>query len=257
MTLEVAHVSAGYNSEVSVLQDVNLVAESGAITAIVGPNGSGKSTLLRTIFGATVLHSGRVLLDGEDLTSESGVRLARRGIVYMPQSADVFAGLRVQDNLAIYAWQRRRNRSAVKARKEEVFRHFPAVHTGREYLAGSLSGGTQRQVEFGRRFMMEPAAILLDEPSAGVSPVVSDVLYEEIEKLRDLGKPVVLVDQNVDAAVKCSDIIYDMELGKVANCYRGGEVEAEEIVKAWLNAGTQGASVSGSELADNETRGGR
>jgi branched-chain amino acid transport system ATP-binding protein len=227
-------VVAGYYPEQVVLDGVTLVARAGALTAVLGPNGSGKSTALRVLYGLVQPRHGRVLLQGRDITSVPVHRRVTLGLGLLPQGRSVFPGLTVHENLELGAWSLPppRRREAVA----RVYARYPMVEAWRNRLAGSLSGGQQRTVEIARMMVTDPSVLLLDEPSAGLAPAVADQVYEEIARLRQEGRTVLLVDQNVRAAVALADYVYTLEFGR--NQLEGPRAEFDgrlgTVVRAWL-----------------------
>ena len=227
-------VVAGYYSGQRVLQGVSLTAAPGRVTVVLGPNGSGKSTALRVLYGLVAPVRGRVLLDGVDITRVPVHERVRLGMALLPQGRSVFPALTVHENLELGTWALEPKARAVAL--ERVYQRYPMLQQWRDRPAGSLSGGQQRTVEVARMMVTDPRVVLLDEPSAGLSPVVADWVYEEIGRLRQEGRTVLLVDQNVRAAVHLADYVYTLEFGrKQLEGARGSfESRLAEVVRGWL-----------------------
>lgn len=228
------HVVAGYYPEQVVLDDVTLVARAGSLTAVLGPNGSGKSTALRVLYGLVHPRRGRVVMQDRDITTVPVHQRVTLGLGLLPQGRSVFPGLTVHENLELGAWSLppSRRREAVA----RVYARYPMLEAWRTRLAGSLSGGQQRTVEIARMMVTDPSVLLLDEPSAGLAPVVADQVYAEVARLREEGRTIVLVDQNVRAAVALADYVYTLEFGR--NQLEGPRAEFDgklgTVVRSWL-----------------------
>lgn len=236
MTIRAEDLTVAYYADIFVLQGVSMEARPGLITCIIGPNGAGKSTLLKTLFGYLIPQQGRVLLDGEDVTRLEAHQRMRRGVGYVDQLHSVFPEMSVDENLELGAWTFRRNTRRVEEAKQRVYAHYPHLAQRKEVRAGALSGGEQRMLEIARILMPDPQIVLLDEPSAGLAPKIAEEVYDEVLRLKELGKTVVLVDQNLNQAVPHSDYLYVMELGKVSAhgpADRLGD-DLRRLVSAWL-----------------------
>ncbi|MEX1134274.1 MAG: ABC transporter ATP-binding protein [Acidimicrobiia bacterium] len=226
-----------YYADIHVLLDVSVEALEGKITCVIGPNGAGKSTLLKTLFGYLTPRSGTVWLDGNDITSLAAQDRMRLGIGYVDQLHTVFPEMSVDENLELGAWIFRRDQERVTEAKERIYEQYPILAERRQAHAGLLSGGEQRMLEIGRVLMPDPSLILMDEPSAGLSPKITEEVYDDVERLKSLGKTVMLVDQNLNSAVPRSDYLYVMELGQVSDhgpTDRLGE-DIRQIVSDWLS----------------------
>jgi len=236
MRLEARSLTVSYYGDIYVLNDVSVHADEGRITTHIGPNGAGKSTLLKTIFGYLKPRRGQVFLNGQDITQRSPYERVAAGLAYIAQEHAVFPSMTVQENLELGAWIFRRDRQAVQEALERIYERYPILRERRDVAAGSLSGGEQRMLEIGRALMPDPQVILVDEPTAGLAPLIAHTIYDEIEKLRDQGKTVLLVDQNVREAVPRSDYIYVLELGRVKSegpAEKMGQ-DLRAIVAAWV-----------------------
>jgi branched-chain amino acid transport system ATP-binding protein len=220
-----------------VLREVSIEARDGLVTCVIGPNGAGKSTLLKTLFGYLTPRSGRVSLDGQDISALEAQDRMRLGIGYVDQLHTVFPEMSVDENLELGAWVFRRDRQRVAQARQRIYEHYPALAERRHVNAGTLSGGQQRMLEIARILMPDPSVILLDEPSAGLSPKIAEEVYRDVRRLRDLGKTILLVDQNLNHAVPSSDYLYVMELGQVSGHGSTGELgdDLRKIVSSWLS----------------------
>ncbi len=208
--LEIDAITAGYGGA-PVISEVSLRAGAGQITAIVGPNGAGKSTLLKALLGMIRASSGSVLLEGTDVTGMATEKLVRRGISYVPQVANVFPSLTVRENLEMGGYCRR---SAVQHRLEELCDLFPDLTGALKRTAGTLSGGQRSMLAMARGLMLDPTLLVLDEPSAGLSPMFQGMLWEQITKIAATGVGVLVVEQNTRRTLKHADWAYVMVLGR-------------------------------------------
>ena len=210
--LAVEGLSAGYGG-VPVIEDVSLTVGRGEITAIIGPNGAGKSTALKAIVGVIRAMSGHVKLGGEDVTNLATERLVGKGIGYVPQMKDVFGPLTVQENLMMGAYLLRN--AEVPDRLREVFEVFPALESMRARLASKLSGGERKMLAFGRALMLRPTALVLDEPTANLSPELSEVLLRtHVRRLASSGVAVLLVEQKARLAMEIADLTHVLVSGR-------------------------------------------
>jgi ABC-type branched-subunit amino acid transport system ATPase component len=208
--LAVDGVSSGYG-EMEILHEVSVRVERGEIVTLIGPNGAGKSTLLKTAFGLLAPRRGRILLDGEDITGRPPAVLVRRGISYVPQVDNVFPSLTVEENLEMGAVIRRDD---VRARLEQVIGLFPNLAARRRQKVGTLSGGERQMVAMGRALMLDPRLLLLDEPSAGLAPVMVDAVFAKIVEINRAGVAIVLVEQNARQALRLSHRAYVLAGGQ-------------------------------------------
>jgi branched-chain amino acid transport system ATP-binding protein len=214
--LAVAGLEAGYDDAL-VVRGADLVVEREQIIAIVGPNGAGKSTLLRAVYGLIRPRGGSVEFDGEDVTGVRPDRLTRRGMNLVPQTENVFPTLTVAENLHVGALVLpREERHAETARILEL---FPLLAERRRQRAGSLSGGQRKLVALARALVARPQLLLLDEPSAGLSPMAIDLIFEKLTEIRSLGIAVVMVEQNARRALGLADVGYVLDTGR--NAYSG------------------------------------
>lgn len=214
--LEATDVVAGYLPGVDILTGVELTLSEGELVGIIGPNGAGKSTLLKSLFGLVPVRSGAVRLRDEDITGLTAHELVARGVGYVPQRENVFPSLTVEENLRMglyLAPDRWDERSAAVAEL------FPLLAERGSQRAGFLSGGERQMVAMGRALMTEPSVVLLDEPSAGLSPANQEVVFERVRQIADSGVSVVMVEQNARRCLQICDRAYVLDQG--ANAYTG------------------------------------
>ena len=208
------NMTGGYGKGADILHDCTIAVERGQIAVIVGPNGAGKSTAMKAIFGMLDLREGQVTLDGQDIAGLSPQDRVRRGMGFVPQTANVFPTMTVEENLEMGAYIRDDN---FRATMEQVYHLFPAVADKRRQNAGELSGGQRQQVAVGRALMTKPRLLMLDEPTAGVSPIVMDELFDRIIEVARTGISILMVEQNARQALEIADIGYVLVQG--ANRY--------------------------------------
>ena len=213
--LEVRNLVAGYVPEVNILNGCDLELREGELVGIIGPNGAGKSTLLKAMFGLVKVKSGEVTLAGEDITNRRADVLVTQGIGFVPQTNNVFPSLTIQENLEMGVFQRPKS---FKERFDFVGGLFPALIDRKAQRAGSLSGGERQMVAMGRALMMNPHVLLLDEPSAGLSPVMQDEVFVQTRKINKAGVSVVMVEQNARRCLQICDRGYVLDHGR--NAYR-------------------------------------
>jgi ABC-type branched-subunit amino acid transport system ATPase component len=203
-------VTAGYGGS-PIIEDVRLTVLAGKITAIVGPNGAGKSTLLKALSGVLKVSRGEVYVRGRKTTNIPPEKLVRRGLGYVPQVSNVFPDLTVRENLEMGAYTRRRG---VHARIDELCELFPDLARSLRRRAGMLSGGQRSMLAMARALMLEPAVMLLDEPSAGLAPLIQGALWEQIEKIASTGVGVCVVEQNTRRTLRHAHWGYILVLGR-------------------------------------------
>jgi ABC-type branched-subunit amino acid transport system ATPase component len=228
---------AGYLPGVNILNGADLYCEENELVGIIGPNGAGKSTLLKALFGLVTVGSGTVRLKGDDITNERADTLVTKGIGFVPQSNNVFPSLTIQENLEMGVYQRPKS---FKRRFEFVGDIFPALVDRRSQRAGSLSGGERQMVAMGRALMMEPSVLLLDEPSAGLSPVLQDEVFVQTRRINRAGVSVVMVEQNAARCLQICDRAYVLDQGR--NAYTGtGQALAKDpkVIELYLGTLTQ------------------
>ena len=231
--LELDHLESGYG-EVQVLWGISLKIRPGQMTTIVGANGAGKTTTLRTVIGALHAWGGHVRLNGEDVTRLSPHGKAQRGLVLVPEGRQLFGQLSVQENLEMGAYSRRaRKRSQENFAR--VFELFPRLKERRSQKSSTLSGGEQQMLAVARALMEEPAILMIDELSLGLSPVLAQQLFLNLKTLRRQGLTIVLVEQNVHLALALSDYTYVLAQGRVQLEGPSNEViHLDEVRKAYL-----------------------
>ncbi|MEY3317209.1 MAG: hypothetical protein RLZZ503_411 [Actinomycetota bacterium] len=204
---------AGYLPGINILNGCSLTAYQGELIGIIGPNGAGKSTLLKAIFGQVNIRSGRVLLKGEDITGLKANKLVEKGVAFVPQTNNVFPSLTIEENLEMGVFQTPKR---FKERFEFVTELFPDLGKRKNQRAGSLSGGERQMVAMGRALMTDPSVLLLDEPSAGLSPVRQDETFIRVKEVNAAGVTVIMVEQNARRCLQICDRAYVLDQGKDA-----------------------------------------
>ncbi len=231
--LEVQAVTGGYG-EVQILWGADLALEAGQLTALVGANGAGKTTLLRTVMGAMRPWQGSVRFDGKDVTRLPAYAKAELGLILAPEGRQLFTDMSVAENLEMGATPRRA-RPAAAANLERVYGMFPRLKERARQKAGTLSGGEQQMLAVARGLMAQPVLLMVDEMSLGLAPVLSIELFRALRALRNEGLTILLVEQNVQMALKVSDYAYVFSEGKVELHGRAAEVEENpEVRRAYL-----------------------
>ena len=227
------NLTAGYGG-VDIINSCSLEVNKGEIVAILGPNGAGKSTAMKAMLGLIDLSSGQVNINGKDISNLNPQDRVKEGIAFVPQTKNVFTGLTVQENLEMGAHLRTDDFKKVI---EEVFSLFPILKEKRKQLAGELSGGQRQQVALGRALMIKPSVLMLDEPTAGVSPIVMDELFDHILKVKETNVAILMVEQNAKQALNISDRGYVLVTGKNKFSGSGKELLNDpEVRRSFLGA---------------------
>jgi branched-chain amino acid transport system ATP-binding protein len=223
---------AGYLPGVNILNQTDLYCQDGELVGIIGPNGAGKSTLLKALFGLVKIRSGSVTLKGAEITNQRADTLVTKGIGFVPQTNNVFPSLSIQENLEMGVYQRPKS---FKKRFEFVGELFPALLDRRAQRAGSLSGGERQMVAMGRALMMEPSVLLLDEPSAGLSPVMQDEVFVQTRRINRAGVSVVMVEQNARRCLQICDRGYVLDQGRNAYTASGRDlINDPKVIQLYL-----------------------
>ena len=223
---------AGYFPGVNILNEADLYAHEGELVGIIGPNGAGKSTLLKALFGLVHINSGSVTLRDEDITNLRADQLVRRGVGFVPQTNNVFPSLTIEENMQMGAFQ---DPKSFTERFEEVISLFPTLGTRRKQRAGSLSGGERQMVAMGRALMMNPSVLLLDEPSAGLSPALQDEVFVRVREINATGVTVIIVEQNARRCLQIVDRGYVLDQGQNAYTGTGQELANDpKVIELYL-----------------------
>jgi ABC-type branched-subunit amino acid transport system ATPase component len=224
--LAVRDVSAGYG-EADILHGVSIAVEAGEIVTIIGPNGAGKSTLMRAIFGLLNIKRGEVELRGTNVVGEKPSALVRRGMAYVPQSENVFPSLTVEENVAMGGAS---HKHLAADAIEQIFELFPALKARRSTRARGLSGGERQMLAIGRALLAKPTLLMLDEPSAGLSPLMSDMVFDKVAEIGRSGVACLLVEQNARAALSISQRGYVLVAGQNRLDGRGQDLLANQDI---------------------------
>ena len=230
--LEATDLVAGYVPGVDIVRGCNIVLGKSELVAIIGPNGAGKSTVLKSLFGLIPVRSGHVRLRGEDITSKPAHVLVSRGVGYVLQNSNIFPSLSVEENLKMGCYLKP---GTVKKRTEAVIEVFPLLGTRRTQRAGSLSGGERQMVAFGRALMADPSVLLLDEPSAGLSPAFQDEVFIRCRRINAAGVSILMVEQNARRCLQIADRGYVLDQGSNAYTGTGAELLVDpKVVELYL-----------------------
>ncbi|MGK7943876.1 MAG: ABC transporter ATP-binding protein [Microcystaceae cyanobacterium] len=208
--LEVEEVYAGYVQGLNILQGINFRIAPGELVAVIGPNGAGKSTLAKTIFGLLTPNQGKITFKDQNIAGLKSNEIVPLGMCYVPQIKNVFGTLSVEENLEMGAFIAK---GSVKSQKDKIYTMFPKLAQRRRQKAGTLSGGERQMLAMGRALMLDPDLLLLDEPSAALSPILVSSVFEQIKAINSLGKAIVLVEQNAKKALMMADRGYVLENG--------------------------------------------
>jgi branched-chain amino acid transport system ATP-binding protein len=225
-------MTGGYGKGADILHNCTVAVNKGEIAVIVGPNGAGKSTAMKAIFGMLDMHTGSVLIDGEDITNLSPQDRVAKGMAFVPQNQNIFTSLSVEENLEMGAFLRTDDISETMT---QVFDLFPILKEKRKQAAGELSGGQRQQVAVGRALMTQPKVLMLDEPTAGVSPIVMDELFDRIIDVAKTGISILMVEQNARQALEIADKGYVLVQGENRFTDTGAKLLADpEVRKSFL-----------------------
>lgn len=224
--LEFDNVVSGYG-EMEILHGVSIHVDQGEIVSIIGPNGAGKSTLVKTVFGLLTTWEGNITFTDEDITGLSPEQIVRKGMCYVPQVDNTFSSLTVQENLEMGAYIRDDD---YRSRIEEIYELFPDIEDRRSTKVSKLSGGMRQMVALGRALMLDPQMLLLDEPSAGLAPLVVDLIFDRIKAINRQGVTLLIIEQNARKALENSDRGYVLVDGKNRLDGPGPELLADEQI---------------------------
>ncbi len=230
--LEVRNVTAGYG-DTEILRDVSMEVGEGEMVTIIGPNGAGKSTVMKTIFGLLHPRTGSVHFNDEDISALQPYQIVERGMCYVPQVSNIFTELTVSENLEMGAFLAKK--ADIEARKERIYEYFPRLKERRHQRAGKMSGGERQMVAMGSALMLDPKLVLMDEPSAGLSPKMVGVIFEQIEKINKAGPAILIVEQNAQLSLQMSDRGYVLASGE--NRFEGtgqGLLDDPEVGRLYL-----------------------
>ncbi len=231
---EGAKMTAGYGDGPDIISSCSITANRGEIVAILGPNGAGKSTAMKAMLGLLKLKSGSVILNNEDISKINPQDRVKKGISFVPQTRNVFAELTVRENLEIGGFL---TEGSLENKIESIYSLFPILSEKKSQVVGQLSGGQRQQVALGRALMSDPSVLMLDEPTAGVSPIVMDELFEHIIKVKKTNVAVIMVEQNAKQALSISDRGYVLVTGQ--NKFEGSGndlLEDPEVRRSFLGA---------------------
>ena len=232
VVLETRNLYVGYYKDLNILQDLNIKARKNQITAILGANGVGKSTALRAVFGFLRPNEGEILLQGESIVDVPTHKRILKGLAYIPQQPGIFKDMSVEENLQLGGWTFKRDRKQIREKIESNYERFPILKEKRKQITGELSGGQQRMVEISRTLMAEPKMLLVDEPTAGLSKMLSEEVYEMLTVLTEQDDlTILLVDQEIRYALKIADYVYVLELGR--NKFEGISSDFDDLEKAF------------------------
>jgi len=213
LAIEFRQVVAGYSPTLTILNELSFSAREGEMTLLIGPNGAGKSTALKTLFGLLTPRSGDIRLGGKSVAGTTPREMLAQGVAFVPQGRNLFGGLSVLHNLELGGITLQ---SGLRERIEEVLARFPRIRERLHNQASTLSGGEQKQLEIGRALLLRPRVLLIDEPSIGLSPLISQEVFRLLRTLADAGTTVLMVEQNVRSALNFADRALVLEMGRLA-----------------------------------------
>ena len=222
-------MTGGYGNGPNIINSCSVNVNKGEIVSILGPNGAGKSTAMRAMLGLLNLKSGSVIIDGKNISNLSPQDRVREGISFVPQTNNVFAGMSVEENLEMGAYLTKENFNQIL---EEIYNLFPVLKEKKDQLVGELSGGQRQQVALGRALMIKPSVLMLDEPTAGVSPIVMDELFDHIIKVKRTNVAILMVEQNAKQALNISDRGYVLVTGENRYSGTGKELLNDQRVRS-------------------------
>ena len=224
--LEVKNVHAGYVKGLNILQGINFKIAPGELVAVIGPNGAGKSTLAKAIFGLLAPQQGQIIFKGKNIAGLKSDKIVKQGMCYVPQITNVFASLSIEENLEMGAFIRN---GSIDSLKQKIYTMFPKLGSRRRQKAGTLSGGERQMLAMGKALMLEPDLLLLDEPSAALSPILVNSVLEQVKAINQTGTAIVLVEQNAKKALAMADRGYVLENGR--DRYEGRGIDLLEDPK--------------------------
>ncbi|MBU5313219.1 ABC transporter ATP-binding protein [Tissierella carlieri] len=232
--LEIKGISASYGPT-KVLHDISLKVEEGKITTLIGGNGAGKTTTLNCIMGVVKGQGGSISWKNKDITNLKTPDIVSMGISLIPEGRHIFPDMTVMENLELGAYKRKDKKNVIKDDLDWIFDTFPVLKTRYKQLAGTMSGGEQQMLAIGRSLMGSPELILMDEPSMGLAPIIVEEVFRVIEKIKNMGKTILLVEQNASLALSIAHYGYVIELGHIALEGTGQELlNNSEVEKAYL-----------------------
>jgi len=232
--LEISNIVAGYGDNAPILHKTNLSLNQGEIGVIVGPNGAGKSTLLKSIFGLLNIHSGTLQLNGKSLIGKRADQLVKLGLSFVPQEFNIFPSMTVEENLEMGGFI---HTGKLREQIDQIYEYFPPLKEKRRQPAGELSGGQRQMVAMGRALMVKPSVLLLDEPTAGLSPLYMDKIFERIIAVNKAGVTVLMVEQHAKQALEIADQGFVLVTGKNAYSDTGQALlNNQDVAKAFLGS---------------------